>query len=122
MILLLTFVMLLSVISLPFAAKTESIDLQPSDLTPKSSQIIPRTVRVAIYDDANITKPSYAGIAGLTNNYSAIQTALLAAGYEVTPLTTNQIYNHELMTADYDVFIMADNLPKTNITNYVKEY
>ncbi len=122
LIILLTLAMLLSAISLPLSANANSVDLRTSDLTPRSSQIIPRTVRVAIYDDANVTRPSYADNALLTNNYSNIQTALLAAGYEVTPLTTNQIYNHELMNARYDVFIMADNLPKTNITNYVKEY
>ena len=88
----------------------------------KSSQMLSNPIRIAIYDDANTTVPSYATSVTLTNNYSNIQTALLAAGYEVTPLTTNQIYNHELKTASYDVFIMADNMPKTNITNYVKEY
>ncbi|MBY9009762.1 MAG: hypothetical protein KGD74_07855 [Candidatus Lokiarchaeota archaeon] len=122
LIILLTFATLLSALSLPLAANANSVDLRTSDITPKSSQIIPRTVRVAIYDDANVTRPSYASAALLTNNYSNIQTALLAAGYEVTPLTTNQIYNHELKNARYDVFIMADHLPKTNITNYVKEY
>ena len=88
----------------------------------KSSQMLSNPIRIAIYDDANITIPSYAVASFLTNNYSNIQTALLTAGYEVTPLTTNQIYNHELKNAKYDVFIMADNLPKTNITNFVKEY
>jgi len=122
LILLLTLATLLSAFSLPLTTNAYSVDLHASDLTPKSSQIIPRTVRVAIYDEANVTKPSYAGAPILTNNYTNIQSALLAAGHEVTPLTTSQIYNHELMTADYDVFIMADNLPKTNITNYVKEY
>jgi hypothetical protein len=97
-------------------------DGEKNESLPNTSQFIPRTIRVAIYDDANITKPSYASAAGLTNDYANIQTALLAAGYEVTPLTTNQIYNHELKNARYDVFIMADHLPKTNITNYVKEY
>lgn len=122
LIILLTLTTLLSIFVFPLAANAYSIDLHTSDQTPKSSQIIPSTVRVAIYDDANITLPSYSGAAILTNNYSNIQTALLAAGHEVTPLTTNQIYNHGLMNARYDVFIMADHLPKTNITNYVKEF
>ncbi|MBY9004565.1 MAG: hypothetical protein KGD73_11375, partial [Candidatus Lokiarchaeota archaeon] len=87
-----------------------------------SSQMLSYPIRVAIYDDANTTVPSYATSVTLTNNYSNIQTVLLAAGYEVTSLTTNQIYNHELQTARYDVFIIADHMPKTNITNYVKEY
>ena len=117
--LVISFTMLLSpIFMIPpvYSAEIQEIE----DL--KSSQMLSNPIRVAIYDDANITKPSYAGVAGLTNNYSNIQTALLAAGYEVTPLTTNQIYNHELRNARYDVFIMADHLPKTNITNYVNEY
>ncbi|MHA1235679.1 MAG: hypothetical protein ACTSQL_11410, partial [Promethearchaeota archaeon] len=122
LIILLTFATLLSAISLPLSANANSVDLRTSDITPRSSQIIPRTVRVAIYDEPNVTRPSYASAAILTNNYSSIQTTLLAAGHEVTPITTNQIYNHELKNARYDVFIMADQLPKTNITNYVKEY
>jgi hypothetical protein len=88
----------------------------------KSSQMLSNPIRVAIYDEANTTRPSYTGVGSLTSNFSNIQTALLAAGYEVTPLTTNQIYNHELKTARYDVFVMVDQLPKTNITNYVTEY
>ncbi|MHA1671027.1 MAG: DUF4350 domain-containing protein [Promethearchaeota archaeon] len=99
-----------------YSAEIKEID------APKSSQMLSNPIRVAIYDDANITKPFYATSAVLINNYSNIQTTLLAAGYEVTTLTTNQIFNHELMNARYDVFIMADNLPKANITNYVLEY
>ncbi len=89
---------------------------------PQTSQFISKNIRVAIYDEANTTTPSYTGVGLLTNNHSLIQAALIAAGYDVTPLTTNQIYNHELRTADYDVFIMADHLPRENITNYVKEF
>ena len=122
LIILLTFVTLLSAFGLPLTANTSSVDLRTSDLTPKSSQFIPRTIRVAIYNEPNVTQPGYTSGSVLTNNYSMIQTALLAAGFEVTPLTTNQIYNHELKNAKYDVFIMADHLPKTNITNFVKEY
>jgi len=50
----------------------------------KSSQMLSNPIRIAIYDDANTTVPSYATSVTLTNNYSNIQTALLAAGYEVT--------------------------------------
>ena len=117
--LVISFTMLLSpmfIIPPVYSAEIQEID------DPKSSQMLSGPIRVAIYDDANTTLPSYSGAASLTNNHSNIQTALLAAGYEVTPLTTNQIYNHELKNARFDVFIMADHLPKTNITNYVTEY
>ena len=108
-----------------FFLKSASLTINNSTdqkLFPKTSQINSRNVRVAIYDDDNITMPSYVSAAGLTNNHTNIQNALLAAGYEVELLTTNQIYNHELKTAKYDVFIMADHLPRENITDYVKEY
>ncbi len=117
--LLISFTMLLSPIFMIPSVHSAEV---PEINDPKSAQMFSGPIRVAIYDDANITLPSYSGAASLTNNYSNIQTALLAAGYEVTPLTTNQIYNHELKNARYDVFILADHLPKTNITNFVKEY
>ena len=88
---------------------------------PKTSQFIPRTIRVAIYNEPNITMPSY-GIGNCYNNLTDTLAALTSAGYEVTQLTTDDIYNHELKTADYDVFIMVDNLPRDNITNFVKEF
>ena len=117
--LVISFTMLLSpIFMIPpvYSAEIQEIE----DL--KSSQMLSNPIRVAIYDEANVTRPSYTGVGTLTSNFSNIQTALLAGGYEVTPLTTNQIYNHELKTARYDVFIMVDQLPKTNITNYVTEY
>ncbi|NHJ25513.1 MAG: DUF4350 domain-containing protein [Candidatus Lokiarchaeota archaeon] len=89
---------------------------------PESSQYIPSEIRVAIYNEPNVTRPSYTAIGILTNNYSLIELALNGAGYQVSTITTEQIYNHELLTSNYDVFIMADNLPKVNITNQVKEF
>jgi len=92
------------------------------DFFPQTSQITPRNVRVAIYDDANITRPSYTSVGALTNNHTNIYNTLSSAGFEVNLLTTNQIFNHELKNARYDVFIMADHLPRENITDLVKEY
>lgn len=89
---------------------------------PKSSQLIPKKVRVAIYNEPNLIRPSYASVGVLSNNFSNIEAILLSAGYEVSTLTTAQIYNHELITAKYDVFLLVDNLPKSNISNYVKEF
>ena len=91
------------------------------ELEPKTSQFIPRTIRVAIYNEPNTTLPSY-GSGTLKNNLTDTITILTNAGYQVTNITTQEIYDHKLKTGDYDVFVMADNLPKTNITNYVKEY
>ena len=122
LIILLTFVMLLSATFLPLTANANSVDLGTSELAPNTSQIIPRTIRVAIYNEPNTTRPGYASVGVMNNNYTALKELLLDAGYEVSELTTTDIANHKLMTADYDIFIMADNLPRENITNYVKEY
>lgn len=89
---------------------------------PTSSQFIPRNIRIAIYNEPNITQPSYSLSSVLTNNYTALKSLLEGAGYQVSELTTNDIYDHKLMTVDYDVFIMVDNVPRENITNLVKEF
>jgi len=98
---------------------SDNIEFQ--ELEPKTSQFIPRTIRVAIYNEPNFSIPSY-GVGMGNNNLTDTITILTNAGYQVTNLTTQEIYDHKLKTADYDIFVMADNLPKTNITNYVKEY
>jgi len=122
LILLLTFATLLSGLNLPLTANANSVGLHTSDTTLKSSQIIPRTVRVAIYNEPNTTRPGYASVGLMHNNYTALKDILIGAGYEVSELTSTDISNHKLMTADYDIFIMVDNLPRENITNYVKEF
>ena len=114
--------MLLSASSLPLTVKANSVDLRTNDLTPKSSQIIPRTIRVAIYNEPNVTQPGYTSGNTFTNNYTALILLLESAGVEVTELTGADIYNHKLTTADFDVFILVDNVPRENITNNVKEF
>ena len=93
-----------------------------SDVLPKASQIVPRNVRIAIYDEPNVTQPGYTSGNTLTNNYTALILLLESAGFDVTTLTCADIYNHALMTADFDIFIMVDNVPRENITNHVKEF
>ena len=122
LILLLTFATLLSAIGLPLTSNANSVDLRTSDLTPKSSQIIPRTVRVAIYNEPNVTNPGYTSANVLTNNYTAIKTLFENAGHQVTELTHADISEHKLLTADFDVFLIADNVPRENITDLVKEF
>ena len=91
-------------------------------LFPETSQITPSNIRVAIYNEPNVTEPAYSSYSTLTNNYSALIPLLTAAGFGVSELTTQDIYEHKLITANYDLFIMVDNLPKENISNYVKEF
>ena len=109
--------------SLTFGFYTIPIKAVPisSDTIPKASQFVPRNIRVAIYDEPNVTVPSY-GISVLTYNYSNIESILTSAGYIVSNLTTTQILNHELTTAKYDIFILVDNLPRESIVNDVKEF
>lgn len=83
---------------------------------------VARTVRVAVYDESNITAPAWSTNINYTYDFAATTAFLTSSGFDVTLLTTNDILNHELMTADYDVFVMIDNVPKDTIVNYVYEY
>ncbi len=84
----------------------------------------PELIRVAIYNEPNTTVPDYASLVGpvLTNNYINVSNLLTAAGYQVTAITMQDIQNHQLMTARYDLFVLVDSLPRENITNHVKEF
>ncbi|MFX1500119.1 MAG: hypothetical protein ACFFDH_04045 [Promethearchaeota archaeon] len=125
-ILLITF-MVFTVISTfnisPSAIQTminsDPVDNQEPEL--KTSQFAPRTIRVAVYYSSNISMPSY-GTGACSNDLTDTLAALNNGEYQVTLLTTEDISNHELQTAYYDIFIMADNLPQMNISNYVKEF
>jgi hypothetical protein len=87
-----------------------------------TSQIPVASIRIAIYNEPNVTETSYSSGGTYTNNYSALMGFLQTEGHQVTELTCTDIYNHELLTADFDLFIMVDNLPRENITKYVKEF
>jgi hypothetical protein len=78
-------------------------------------------IRVALYNETNSTSPDYA-LGDMNTNYSLIAPLLTTAGYDVDILTFENILNHELSTANYDVLMLADNCPRENITNLVKEF
>jgi hypothetical protein len=83
---------------------------------------VPRDIRVALYDEPNTTIPDY-GWGGMTStNITSVVLMLESAGYDVTTLTFQDILDHELKVADYDVFVMFDNNPRENITLLVKQY
>lgn len=102
-----------------------SADLAPLDFA-ISSQVGEHTARVAIYDEDNTTAPVEAGasaaLSGLTNYVDEVKTLLEGAGHDVTLLTTQNILNHELITSNYDVFILVNNLPRASISKLVKEF
>ncbi|MFW9935572.1 MAG: hypothetical protein ACFFDU_08770 [Candidatus Thorarchaeota archaeon] len=84
---------------------------------------LPRTIRVAIYAESNLTRPSYATIGSLAyNGLDNLTNVLLSAGYQVTNLTTDNIFNHQLSTSRFDVLIIPDNLPRERIVNQVKDF
>jgi hypothetical protein len=118
-------IFLTSFLVVPTAFITLNTAATPLDLS-IPSQVGEHTARVAIYDEDNTTAPVEAGaslsLSGLTNNVDEARTLLEAAGHTVTLLTTQDILNHELTTADYDVFVLINNLPRVSITNLVKEF
>ena len=88
-----------------------------------TSGVLPRDIRVAIYDEPNKTAPVYAtSPGGIHNNISELTAILDAAGYTVDLLDVHDIYNYQLKTAVYDVFIMCDNFPRENITDRVVDF
>ncbi|MHA1615036.1 MAG: hypothetical protein ACTSYJ_09340 [Candidatus Thorarchaeota archaeon] len=78
--------------------------------------------RVAIYDEDNLTVPAISQAVNLTNNLAEITTLLEGAGHTVDLLTEADILSHELLTADYDVFLLVNNVPRPSIANLVKEF
>jgi len=112
-----------SLLMVPSVFISLNADATPIDFA-IPSQSGEHTVRVAIYDEDNTTAPVGANptITGFTNNVNEIETLLESAGHEATLLTTQDILNHELITADYDVFILVNNLPRESISDLVKEF
>ncbi|MHA1783477.1 MAG: hypothetical protein ACTSUL_08620 [Promethearchaeota archaeon] len=89
---------------------------------PITPQVDPDNVKIAIYDESNVSHPSYFSGGVLTNNFTEVENTLINAGFQVSRLTTQQIYNHGLNTSDFDILIMVDNIPREKIVNYVKEF
>ncbi|MFW9963903.1 MAG: DUF4350 domain-containing protein [Candidatus Sifarchaeia archaeon] len=120
--LLISIIFLISLLMVPSSFISMNVDANPIDFA-IPSQGGEHTVRVAIYDEDNTTTPVDATVAfSLTNNVDELDTLLEGAGHEVTLLTTQDILNHELMTADYDVFVLVNNLPRENIAHLVYEF
>ena len=90
---------------------------------PAQTGYIPGTIRVAIYNEPNFTAASYDTSGGDNhNNVTYLKSVLDGYGYEVSLLDLQDIQNHELKTADYDVLVLADNNPRNNITKYILDF
>jgi hypothetical protein len=111
----------------PYTTDVISNKQHSSDLSVSLDSIpvpqTPRTVRVAIYNEPNLTAPTYATHSGAINNNATDLAAMLNGhGVQTTLLDVHDIYNHELQTASYDVLALVDNFPRENITNQVQEF
>ncbi|MFW9959169.1 MAG: hypothetical protein ACFFCT_13950 [Candidatus Odinarchaeota archaeon] len=97
--------------------------MSPSKVdTSLPSSFVEETLRVAVYAEPNTTLPSYATGGVYTTNYQNVIDLLESEGYAVTALSTEDILDRKLMVADYDAFILPDQLPKDSIINHVKDY
>ncbi|MBE0527197.1 MAG: hypothetical protein IH631_09660, partial [Candidatus Thorarchaeota archaeon] len=84
---------------------------------------IQRDIRVALYDEPNITQTSYSYSGLWTTNVTEIEILLVNAGFAVTRLTASEIDgNDTLRTALFDVFVMVDNTPRESITDEVLNF
>ena len=86
------------------------------------SALVGETLRVAVYAETNTTLPSYASGGVSTAHYANLIQFLDANGYAVTAISTQDILDHKLMAASFDVFIIPNNLPKDDIVNPVIDY
>ncbi|MCK5158937.1 MAG: hypothetical protein KAR08_07260 [Candidatus Heimdallarchaeota archaeon] len=101
-------------------------DPYSGSLLPDSAFPFPdtREVRVAIYDEPNSTAPAYDATGGdINNNVTGLAEILsLNERISVSVLHAPDILNRALSTANFDVFIMPDNLPRENIVNMVMDF
>ena len=104
------------------ASPNESLVSQKRVETSLPAQFAEETLRVAVYAESNTTLPSYAVGGVYTVHYQNVIDLLESAGYAVTAITTQDILNHELKVADYDVFVLPNNGPRENIVNLTKDY
>ncbi len=58
----------------------------------------------------------------LSNNVTSVYNLLHGAGCQVTCLNVGDILNHRLRTADFDILVLMDNLPREKIVNQVKDF
>ena len=118
MILIAIFLTSIFIVPAAFVGMNSDVSLQSLAVPAQ----IPQDARVAIYDEGNLTVPAISHAINVTNNLAEITALLEGAGHTVDLLTEADILNHELITADYDVFILVNNVPRPSIANLVKEF
>ena len=122
-------VLILTVLILPMlvlapslvASPTEALSNQPvDDFLP--AQFVEESLRVAVYAEDNTTLPTYASGGVITAYHANLIQFLESEGYAVTALSTQDILDHKLMAAQFDAFVLPNNLPRDEIVNLVKDY
>ncbi len=99
-------------------------DINESIDAPLTAASTYSNIRVAIYYEPNKTAPAYTGGFGGTihNDTTVLEEILGTQDFQISLLTTAQITNHELITANYDVFILCDQYPRTEILNLIVDF
>ena len=123
-------VLVLTILILPMFVLAPTLVASPNETlvsheqvdTSLPAQFVEETLRVAVYAEDNLTLPTYATGGVYTDNYQNVIDLLESAGYAVTALSTQDILDHKLMVADFDAFVLPDQLPRENITNYIMDY
>jgi len=123
-------VLVILLLILPMFALAPSLVASPNEVltnrAPAESmlpaQFVEETLRVAVYAEDDTSLPSYA-TGGVYTDFSANVISLLESeDYAVTALTTQDILDHKLMVANFDTFVLVNQLPKDDIVNLVKDY
>jgi hypothetical protein len=86
------------------------------------AQFVEETLRVAVYVEDDTSLPAYAEGGVYTAHYANVIQFLEAEGFSVTPITTQDILDRQLLAARFDAFVLPNQLPRDNIINHVKDY
>jgi hypothetical protein len=99
--------------------ETSLIENNPVQHEPAA--VLPGAIRVALFNSTNNTAPVYvSGTMRLNNTW--VYNVLVEDGCDVTRITLQDIQDHDLITANYDVLVLPDICPSENITDLVKEF
>jgi len=101
------------------ANEFEMQDSKPLNIFQEASAV-GRNIRVALYDETNLTQPAYNSGGNYKGNVTAIEIVLVDAGYEVTRVTEEDIEGSDILrTGLFDVFVMDDNNPRISMDDEI---
>ncbi len=112
------FVLVPLVVTGPTGVQTNAAVIDTS--VPATS--VQRTLRVAVYVEDNLSLPAYSSGGVPTGYYTDVIDLLESKGCAVTGMTTQDILDHKLMVADYDVFILPNQLPRESVVDLIVDF